>query len=325
MELSMECESLARSEALSVGRALGSRSEVVLHEDGILVLDTDADPAAFAERMALCHSVSVHIASCDPEELQSIVSAMDVPGPVRVHSTRIGTSHEEVDLVELNRSVGGVLGESVGVDIHAPRSEVRIVFSDKAHIGCLVASVDRAAYESRKTKNLPFNHPISLHPKYARCIVNLAEVRPGERLLDPFCGTGAIVTEAALAGAEAIGSDVSERMVEGARANMSSIGVEGRLHVCDIGMIDTMVKHVDGVATDPPYGRSSSTNGEPVEALIRRAFKSISKVLDSGSRLVMVMPDPAFAEFAEDFELLESHELWVHRSLTRHFCIFAKR
>jgi hypothetical protein len=111
LELSMECESLARSEALSVGRALGSRSEVVLHEDGILVLDTDADPAAFAERMALCHSVSVHIASCDPEELQSIVSAMDVPGPVRVHSTRIGTSHEEVDLVELNRSVGGVLGE----------------------------------------------------------------------------------------------------------------------------------------------------------------------------------------------------------------------
>ncbi|HUV61871.1 MAG TPA: TRM11 family methyltransferase [Thermoplasmata archaeon] len=325
LELSMECESLARSEALSIGRTIGSRSDAVLVDEGILVIDTDADPIAFVERMALCHSASEYMCSCNPEDVQEFSSAIDVPGPVRVHATRIGTAHEHVDLAELNSSVGAVLGDAVGVDIHNPCSEVRIVFSDKVHIGRLIGSVDRAAYERRKTKNLPFNHPISLHPKFARCIVNLVEVRPGKRILDPFCGTGAIVTEAALAGAEAIGSDVSEKMVDGARSNMTSVGVKGRLHICDVGSISDVVKHVDGIATDPPYGRSSSTNGEPVPDLIRRAFGSLSKIMDAGSRLVMVMHDPALADCAEDFELIESHELWVHRSLTRHFCVFVRR
>jgi len=97
------------------------------------------------------------------------------------------------------------------------------------------------------------------------------------------------------------------------------------LHICDVGSISDVVKHVDGIATDPPYGRSSSTNGELVPDLIRRAFGSLSKIMDAGSRLVMVMHDPALADYAGDFELIESHELWVHRSLTRHFCVFVRR
>jgi len=324
LELSMECESLARCEALSVGRTLGSRAEAVVEDKGILVIDTDANANAFVDRMALCHAVSEYICSGGPEDVEAISSSVAVPGPVRVHSTRIGTSHECVDLARVNQSVGAVLEPAVGVDIHNPSSEVRIVFSDKVHFGRFVGSVDRASYERRKTKNMPFNHPISLHPKFARCMVNLTEVRLGQRMLDPFCGTGAIVTEAALVGAEAIGSDVSERMIEGTRANMASVGAEGRLHVCDVGSVSAVVQHADGIATDPPYGRSSSTNGEPVSDLLCRAFGSLSEILDKGSKLAMVVHDPSLADNAEGFKLLGSHELWVHRSLTRHFCVFER-
>lgn len=324
LELSMECESLARSEALSVARTLGSRATIVSEEPGVLVVDTDADPAALADRLALCHCVSEHLLSSEPGDLPSTVSGTDVPGPVRVHSTRVERAHPEVDLEGLNRMIGEVLGRRVGVDIHRPQSEVRVVLSGSASVGRLLSRIDRSAYERRKVRYLPFNHPISIHPKFARALVNLTGVGRGERLLDPFCGTGAVVAEAALCGCESIGTDISEKMIEGARENLSALGVEARLHRCDVGAIADAVGRVAGIATDPPYGRSTSTGGEPLGSLIGRAFGSFAEVLDTGSMLALALHEPEMIAKADDFELLESHRLRVHRSLTRNFCVLRR-
>ncbi len=53
--------------------------------------------------------------------------------------------------------------------------------------------VARARLEARKVTHRPFSLPISLHPKLARALVNLARVPMGGVLLDPFCGTGGIL------------------------------------------------------------------------------------------------------------------------------------
>ena len=324
LELSMECESLARSEALSVARALGSRASVVSEEPGVLVLDTDADPVALAGRLALCHCVSEHLVSSEPGDLSSSVSGVDVPGPIRVHSTRIERAHPDVDLEGLNRMMGELMGRRAGVDIHRPQSEVRVVLSNGASVGRLLSRIDRSAYERRKVRYLPFNHPISIHPKFARALVNLTGVRSGGRLLDPFCGTGAVVAEGALCGFESIGTDISEKMIEGARENLSALSVEAKLHRCDVGAIAETVGGVDGIATDPPYGRSASTGGEPLGSLIGRAFRSFADVLDKGSVLALALHEPEIIAKAADFELLESHQLRVHRSLTRNFCVLRR-
>ena len=324
MELSMECEPLARSEALAVARTLGTVSESVLEDNGVLVLETDANPAEFVRRIALCHSVSEFICSCAPGEVEEEASLVDLPGPVRVHSTRIGTSHAEIDLNSVNRDVGAILARNSGVDIHNPVSELRVVYSKGVYLGRLLGSVDRASYEARKTRNMPFDHPVSIHPKYARCLVNLTEVRPGERLLDPFCGTGAILAEAALIGADAVGADVSERMIEGTRMNLDALNVKAHLHVSDVGLLAERVERADAVATDPPYGRSSSTNKEPLSSLMNRALSSFSDVLDSGSKVAMAVHDVELLNGAESLKLRETFNLWVHRSLTRHFCVLER-
>lgn len=59
-----------------------------------------------------------------------------------------------------------------------------------------------------------------LPPKLAQTMLNLAQVSPGNRVLDPFCGTGVVLQEAALMGASVYGSDVSTRMVDFARQNL---------------------------------------------------------------------------------------------------------
>ncbi len=60
-----------------------------------------------------------------------------------------------------------------------------------------------------------------LPPKLAQILINLNGKLPeGARLLDPFCGTGVVLQEAALMGYEPYGTDVSERMVEYSKRNL---------------------------------------------------------------------------------------------------------
>ena len=142
--------------------------------------------------------------------------------------------------------------------------------------------------------------------------------------MDPFCGTGAIVMEASLAGCDALGTDISQRMVEGARMNLQSLDIDAELQRCDIGEISKVVGNVSGVATDPPYGRSTSTDGEPLPELYIRALDACADVLNSGSRIAMAVHDPLLLEGNKDFETVEIHPMWVHRSLTRHFCVLRR-
>lgn len=285
-------------------------------------MESSVEPSLLASRLGLCHHVSELLAMCARGELPGVVQQLDVPGPVRVRSTKVGEC--SVDLASCTKMVGACLGRSGGVDLERPRTDVRVVFSRSVFVGRLLASVDRAAYERRKNRYMPFTYPASLHPKFARALVNLACVGPGGRLLDPFCGTGAVPIEASLAGLRAIGSDLSQKMIDGSRRNLSHVGVTAELHVCDVGDIAKVVGPVDGIATDPPYGRSTSTKGESIQSLYRRALAAFAEVLEQGSFAAMVVPSLELVENAEDFRLVESHRLRIHRSLTRNFCVLER-
>jgi tRNA G10 N-methylase Trm11 len=78
------------------------------------------------------------------------------------------------------------------------------------------------------------------------------------------------------------------------------------------------------VATDPPYGRSTSTDGEPLQALLSRALGACADVLAPGSFMAMALHDLGLIDGDRDFEVVETHPLWVHRSLTRHFCVLRR-
>jgi demethylmenaquinone methyltransferase/2-methoxy-6-polyprenyl-1,4-benzoquinol methylase len=60
-----------------------------------------------------------------------------------------------------------------------------------------------------------------LHHRWRRRAVDLAEIGPGAKVLDVATGTGDMAIEAASRGAQVIGSDFSEGMLERARAKAS--------------------------------------------------------------------------------------------------------
>lgn len=60
-----------------------------------------------------------------------------------------------------------------------------------------------------------------LPPKLAQIMINLAAGDPKTRILDPFCGTGVVLQEAALLGYAVYGTDLSEKMIRYSRDNIN--------------------------------------------------------------------------------------------------------
>jgi tRNA (guanine10-N2)-dimethyltransferase len=229
---------------------------------------------------------------------------------------------------EQSNFIAGKVGEAIAgqrkIDLRAPDIKLRILLTDKLHFFVEEKEIDRDQYETRHVRSRPYFSPVSLHPRYARALVNLTRVRRGQTLLDPFCGTGGILLEASLVGAKALGSDISPEMIEGCAENLRHFNVAfERLEVADIGDLDDVFGKVDVIATDPPYGRSASTKKEPVTALHERALNSIAGVLSSGGWAGVVLPK--IVRYPGLLHLQERYSQKVHRSLTREYCLFKRQ
>jgi tRNA (guanine10-N2)-dimethyltransferase len=151
----------------------------------------------------------------------------------------------------------------------------------------------------------------------------MTKVRKGETLLDPFCGTGGILLEAGLVGAAPVGSDMKEEMVDGCRLNLRKFDIQAELFRADVKDLEDHIGRVNAIATDPPYGRSTSTKGRDIRSLYSKSFEVFCNVLEKGRNLAIIVPSEDLISLGRDYmELETSHSLKVHKSLTRHFCLF---
>ena len=212
------------------------------------------------------------------------------------------------------------------VDLSKPDNEVRVIISGRCHIGIKLAKIDRGSFEKRKVQFRPYFSPVSLHPRLARALVNLSRVKKGRILLDPFCGTGGVLIEASLVDAKPIGTDIDKRMVAGCRENLNSFDIRDvELFCADISEVGNVVEEVDAIATDPPYGKAATTNREEIVSLYTRMFETFSDILKPKGYVSIALPRKELIRIGEDFlSLTESYAMRVHRSLTRHFCVYRR-
>jgi tRNA (guanine10-N2)-dimethyltransferase len=323
-ELSGEPPTLPLAEALACLRAESHEPRHLDQGPGYLLAECEAASLPHvAGRLGLTHRLGRYLGSCELEELESAVSALELPeGSVCVRARKVEGSYPQVNTHDVVKRAGKVLSQTHAIDLTTPDLTVRALLSDKVQLFISEHEIDRKDFDRRKVAERPFFSPISLHPRYARALINLTGARRGDTVLDPFCGTGGIVLEAALLGMKAIGSDIDPEMVDGCRRNLEHFGVEAELQVADVGDVPSIFGKVSAVATDPPYGRAASTKKEDIELLYRRGIVASAEVLSPGSRAGIVLPREVSAE---GMELLEIHRQRVHRSLTRHYHIFIRR
>jgi tRNA (guanine10-N2)-dimethyltransferase len=280
---------------------------------------------AVVPRLALTFRVGRYLGDCASEDAERFVSSLDLPegsASLRVRRFQGAGTPELADAIA--KRAGGALAAGHKVNLTRPDIEVRALLSDRLRFHLSERTIDRDQYERRHVRSRPYFSPVSLHPRYARALVNLTRVRKGQTLLDPFCGTGGILMEAALLGARTLGSDIAPEMVKGCEKNLAHFGLKAeRLEVGDVGSIGEIFGRVDVIASDPPYGRSATTKKENVGLLHGRALTAVEEALAPGSRAGLVFPSPCVG--TERLSLEDSHTQRVHRSLTRHYCLFTRR
>ncbi len=324
-ELSGEHESLPQGEIVGCLEAEDLKFKIREKESGVLILDAPKmDFVKIKDRLALTHYINEFFFQAEPKELKKQKRSIELfEGSFAVRAKRIGRKCKDMDIKNTEKIVADMVKGELEVDLENPENEIRVILSSKIYVGRMLAKIPRSSFEDRKVQKRPFFSPVSLHPRLARALVNLSRIKEGQTLLDPFCGTGGVLIEAALIGARIIGSDIDKRMVRGAKENLSSLNIDSELFCADISAIKDRVGRVDAVATDPPYGKAATTNKEDIFSLYKRAFETFSNVLRPGGYASVVLPELESIKMGKEYlSLKEFHSMKVHRSLTRHFCVF---
>lgn len=323
-ELSGEHSSMCATEAIRCAAAEDPLSRPLSSGPGYVVIDIAKDKIdSIAERIALTKHIGEYVGSYDPSD-KTWWSDIHLPdGTFAVRCRKFGGMMRNVDSQKLAIGLGKELSKEHTVDLDNPDNVIRVVMSNKLHVFIDEYDVDRENFEERKVGNRPFFSPISLHPKFARALINMAGTKRGDTVLDPFCGTGGIAIEAAMMGFKTVVSDFDLEMVAGTRENMEWYGLD--LHdycVCDVGDVGNVFGKVNRIVTDPPYGRSTHTGGELVESICGRALSSFPDILHEGGSVGLVFPEPLTAPPGLKLSGIEVQK--VHRSLSRHYHVFEK-
>ena len=150
-----------------------------------------------------------------------------------------------------------------------------------------------------------------LPPKLAMMMINLAQAPKDGVLLDPFCGSGTIISEALLLGyTNLIGSDISEKAIANSKQNIDWIAKKFQisnnkfqinLQVSNVKNLNKILKpnSIDAIAAEPYLGaplRGNENQGVllkqagELKTLYIEAFKQFAEILKPGGAVVFIIP-----------------------------------
>ena len=268
--------------------------------------ETNDEPSQL-KRLALTHEVSRKI--CETDRNLETDYIPESSFAVRAENL----TEEDLDTREIEKDLGAHLSvEGNSVDLENPDTVVKAyVMQRKLVLGEVVEDINRGLFDGRKNQNRPFSSPISLDPVLARVLVNLSGVKPGEKLLDPFCGTGGLLIEAGLCGVGVYGADISEEMAEGCEKNLEEYGIISHsIRQGEISNVEEIFddQNFDAIVTDLPYGKASKKTDSAVEDFL-------DLIEGFQGQAVFMYDEDELGDYSADFSV------YIHKNLTRHIFI----
>lgn len=337
--LSGEHRSLPFSELKSIFAADGVKYRILEELTQVLRAEVGIKSIKAVEfRSAMTRICGLELFNCDAvftEIVQKMHSVsleefMKPSESFAVRTRRIQGAAPHLIRAELERKLGELILKKVRdtkVNLKSPQKTFFGILTENRFVfGLKIAEIPTRPFFERSPQKRPFFHPTAMPAKLARCMVNLAQPKNGELVLDPFCGTASMLVEAGLIGCRVLGFDVQLRMVKGSLQNLLHFGVRPD------GMVVADAKHLpvnkaDCVVTDPPYGRSATTLGWTTKQIVESFLSTVGEPLLKGQRICMASPksikiDDIGRELG--FKHVESHFVYVHRSLTREIAVFER-
>jgi len=331
--LSREHPTLPAAEVKAVLESEGFSYRVVHLNPPIMVVEVDLRACKrLEERLAMTMEGFSLLFSCSPDlgDVLTHLRDLELNLPAELSfAVRVLRKTPSVGLrsLDFERAMGEVIAKRTNAKVNLKKPDVlfRGVIADRFYFGVRVFTVKRGSFDLRRPRYRPFFHPGSMEPRVCRVFVNLARPRAGSVLLDPFSGTGGILIEASMVGCHAIGVDIDGSMVQGSIVNLKSLNCQflGVIRG-DARMIPLREGSVDCIATDPPYGRSTSLKRVELAKLLARFMDEAPSAVKRDGHICMAYPSWLDLDIPSDFRLVEEHDMKVHRSLTRRIVVLRR-
>jgi tRNA G10 N-methylase Trm11 len=121
----------------------------------------------------------------------------------------------------------------------------------------------------------------------------------GKVLLDPCCGSGTVLAEAAAQGWYPVGGDLDPAAIEATRQNLGwaarqDLGWAARQFRADVRRLPLADASVAAVASNLPFGRKYELQGDP-ERWFAVTLEELARVTRPDGSIVLLVPrSPAF-------------------------------
>ena len=218
----------------------------------------------------------------------------------------INITKNRFDPYELEKSMGNMISKFSHAEISMENPDITIflILSDKESF---FGFTKNFSVSNRPKKEE--SHPHELDWKLTRVMINLAGLREGETVCDPFCGTGTTLIEAESMGIHAVGIDFDAKMYKKSQINVKQNGFNSKIYNTDFSHLKNLEK-IDGIVTDLPYGRASKSSNKPEKIL-----QDFISILPKKKKIaVMCKKD---LESKLKFNPTKKYEIYRHKSLTR--------
>ncbi|MHA1902420.1 MAG: TRM11 family SAM-dependent methyltransferase [Candidatus Thorarchaeota archaeon] len=191
--------------------------------------------------------------------------------------------------------------------LQSPNAEILAVFTEqKLYFAKTVVVYDSMLQQYRDESRPYISSEISTSPKICRTLLNLAGARSGDTVLDPFCGTGTLLMEAALLDMKCIGIDYEGDAVQGSRSNLKWLGrdlgqwVDFQIMKGNSRHVSSLIdKQVDAIAFEPHLGPVYKKKPSEEEAqatiseltdLYKEVLTGLASILRPEGRVGMTVP-----------------------------------
>ena len=338
--LSGENETLPAAELFSILEAEGFVYEIKEKLDQVIRLESDICSSDIVQlRSAYTRICALELFNCDAEDnaIKRAISKVDFGNVLSegqsfaVRIRRVKTYAEKKDTMDFERKLGRlILENAIGAKVNLKSPDkifIGVLTSRRLVFGVKLAVNWPKPFSERRPRKKPFFHPSAMPSKLARCMINLAQARANELVLDPFCGTGSILIEATFVGCSVLGFDIQSRMIKGCRRNLDYFGLDPEgLVIADARQ--PPIRKIDHIVTDPPYGRSATTMKSTTKQIVISVLAEARYLLNEGQRICIASPKTLnIGRIGKElgYEHLESHFAYVHRTLTREIAVFRKK
>uniref|UniRef100_UPI003AAF6638 THUMP domain-containing protein 2 n=1 Tax=Centroberyx gerrardi TaxID=166262 RepID=UPI003AAF6638 len=210
-----------------------------------------------------------------------------VPVSFRISCKCTGALSRRFSTQELSRVIGAGLSRLLGwkADLKNPQLEVNVYLSDDH---CLIGMpLTRLPLANRS-----YIQTTGLRSTVAWALGSLAQIQPGSCVVDPMCGVGTILIEAAQEHKDAcfLGMDIDDGQLQRANENVAFADLRNRIHLLKASSIELPLPSasVDAVVSDLPFGRKFGTKTH-MAANLPLILTEMERVLRVGGILVLLL------------------------------------